>query len=200
MTLDKQTENLSDLKICLRNEKQRNKRLINLMLSEDSKSSEDGIDEEYDKVGKGYVNEPFDYISPLLMQQRYEDLSCSYNLCRKQLLKRDQELKIYKCEKELLESKYDKLLIKYKGNQKSLEYNVHLRKLKNYKIHYLQDALNYATNCLLTVQYIIDILTLENKNLRTFKEEFQQNLQLLLNKLLLNEWKYCNCYAIANSK
>lgn len=68
------------------------------------------------------------------------------------------------------------------------------------QIHYLQNALNCATTCLLAAEQIIETLAVDNKNLQPFKQEFQQNLQLFLNKLMLNEWKYCNCQRIYESK
>lgn len=52
----------------------------------------------------------------------------------------------------------------------------------------------------MAAEEIIGLLCLEHKGLQPFKQQFQQNLQLFLNKLLINEWKYCNCYAIYKNK
>ncbi|XP_065362289.1 uncharacterized protein LOC135955849 [Calliphora vicina] len=197
MALDRQTERVLDLHACLRNEKQRNKRLVDLILTGDNWSSVE-VQEEDEKVTSKFVNESYETISPLLMHQRYEELSCSYNVCRKQLLKLDKELKVYKCKSEIQQSKYENLLQEYKQAQKRLEriysHCLRLEKSKNYKIHYLQEALTYATNSLLTAQLILDIfLTTPDQNLSLFRQDFQQNLQLFLNCLQLSEWNYCNC-------
>ncbi|XP_023305749.2 uncharacterized protein LOC111687537 isoform X1 [Lucilia cuprina] len=205
MALDRQTERVLDLQVCLRNERQRNKRLVDLILSVDKWPSEEEDEGEDNKIKTKFVNECCATISPLLMQQRHEDLISSYNICRKQLLNYDKELKIHKCELELLQSNYDKLLYEYKQSQNRLEriYQHYLRskRIKNHKIEYLQEALNYATNCLLTAQQILESLTASsNQDFRLFRQDFQQNLQLYFNCLLLSEWRHCKCHLNSNKR
>ncbi|XP_037814031.1 uncharacterized protein LOC119605138 [Lucilia sericata] len=202
MALDRQTERVLDLQACLRNERQRNKRLVDLILTVNNCITEEE-EERDDKITNKSINECCETISPLLMQQRHEDLISSYNICRKQLLKYDKELKVHKCELELLQSNYDNLIYEYKQSQKRLEriYQHYLRskKIKNHKIEYLEEALNYATNCLLTAEQILDSLAAtSNQDFRLFRQDFQQNLQLYFNCLLLSEWRHCKCHLKSN--
>lgn len=68
LVLAKQNERILDLKSSLKNEKLRNQRLIELILATVGRTEVD--EDESIKLTNSFVKEPFEFVSPLLMQQR----------------------------------------------------------------------------------------------------------------------------------
>ncbi|XP_016958906.2 uncharacterized protein LOC108030527 [Drosophila biarmipes] len=162
MALDRQTERVQELVFSLDSEKKRNGRLVQLLRGIDTSSSDESDPEE--KLPNGshvnYIGELRDSISPLLMQQRYDELSVSHRQSRRQLAKKDKALKVLKCETEQLHSKYDQLFDEYRGEQRRFEMlcarYIQMQMKKKQEIFNLKNTLNQASECIFHAQAAID--------------------------------------------
>ncbi|KAL9902814.1 uncharacterized protein ACN2A1_003991 [Glossina fuscipes fuscipes] len=219
MALEHQKERVSDLSSSLANEKRRNKRLVDLIRSVDSVTSEEeelGNDDRNSKKdralknGRSVVqrwplntsNEAYESISPLLMHQRYDELSTSYKQCRRQLLKKEKQVAICKCEKERLQAQCDQLMDEYRSSQKRFEglccRYLRLQKRKNYEIQQLRETLTHASDCVIGAQLMMD--KCEGDDAKYGAKEFNQNLQHFIKSLQLCEWTKCSCSSIASQE
>ncbi|XP_037720699.1 uncharacterized protein LOC119554041 isoform X2 [Drosophila subpulchrella] len=151
MALDRQTERVQELMFSLDSEKKRNGRLVQLLRGIDTSSSGESDPEERMQSGSHVkYRELCDSISPLLMQQRYDELSVSHRQSRRQLAKKDKALKVLKCETEQLHSKYDQLFDEYRGEQRRFEMlcarYIQMQMKKKQQIFNLKNTLNHAKN------------------------------------------------------
>uniref|UniRef100_W8BDW4 Uncharacterized protein n=1 Tax=Ceratitis capitata TaxID=7213 RepID=W8BDW4_CERCA len=219
---ERQTEKLKNMCHSLDKEKERNVRLMELIRGEDhaSVSEDDEVDNALSRCNAterwSCSSEAYESISPLLMQQRYDELSISYKQCRRQLIKKEKLLKLSRCETETAKARYDNLLDEYLLAQKRLEQvcfkYLQLQAQKNLEIQRLRDALNSATECIMNAQQLIDCLDEEtitlymNENLNNvFNDdnddnnkhetnemdcirEFKQNFELFVKSLRLCQW------------
>ncbi|KAH8380093.1 hypothetical protein KR009_008898, partial [Drosophila setifemur] len=162
MALERQTERVQDLVFSLDTEKQRNGRLVQLLRGIDTGSSGDSEPEERAMSGSHVksVGDLYDSISPLLMQQRYDELSLSHRQSRRQLAKKDKALKLLKCEKEQLHSKYDQLFDEYRSEQRRFEMicarYIQMQLKKKQQIFNLKNTLGHASECIFHAQVAID--------------------------------------------
>ncbi|XP_017053048.1 uncharacterized protein LOC108096175 [Drosophila ficusphila] len=162
MALDRQTERVQELVYSLDTEKKRNGRLVQLLRGIDSASSEDSDPEERPPSGSHVksIGELYDSISPLLMQQRYDELSVSHRQSRRQLAKKEKALKILKCETEQLHSKYDQLFDEYRNEQRRFEMlcarYIQMQLKKKQQIFNLKNTLGHASECIFHAQAAID--------------------------------------------
>uniref|UniRef100_A0A1B0F9B9 Uncharacterized protein n=1 Tax=Glossina morsitans morsitans TaxID=37546 RepID=A0A1B0F9B9_GLOMM len=219
MALERQKERVSDLSTSLANEKRRNKRLVDLIRNVDSVTSEEeelgngDRNSNKDRTlrnGRGVVqrwplnasNEAYESISPLLMHQRYDELSTSYKQCRRQLLKKEKQVAICKCEKERLQAQYDQLMDEYRSTQKRFEglccRYLRLQKRKNLEIQQLRETLTHASDCVIGAQLVMD--KCEGDHAKHGAKEFNQNLQHFIKSLHLCEWTKCSCSSIASQE
>ncbi|XP_067644670.1 uncharacterized protein [Eurosta solidaginis] len=211
-----QTQKLKDLCHSLENEKERNVRLMELIRGVDPSSSvdEEELDNALSRSGTmerwSRSSNAYESISPLLMQQRYDELSYSYKQCRKQLIKKEKLLKLSKCETETAKARYDNLLDEYKSalmriEQLCLRY-LQLQARKNLEIHRLYDALNCASDSIGNAQQLIDCLDEETVTIYMKEKDnnsdsnnetnetdyniaaFKQNLELFVKSLRLCQW------------
>lgn len=65
--------------------------------------------------------EIFIFVLNFFTHCRYDELSTSYKQCRRQLLKKEKQVAICKCEKERLQAQYDQLMDEYRSTQKRFE-------------------------------------------------------------------------------
>ncbi|XP_037720698.1 uncharacterized protein LOC119554041 isoform X1 [Drosophila subpulchrella] len=161
MALDRQTERVQELMFSLDSEKKRNGRLVQLLRGIDTSSSGESDPEERMQSGSHVkYRELCDSISPLLMQQRYDELSVSHRQSRRQLAKKDKALKVLKCETEQLHSKYDQLFDEYRGEQRRFEMlcarYIQMQMKKKQQIFNLKNTLNHASECIYHAQAAID--------------------------------------------
>ncbi|XP_017112453.1 uncharacterized protein LOC108136032 [Drosophila elegans] len=162
MALDRQTERVNELLFSLDTEKQRNGRLVQLLRGIDTSSSGDSDPE--DKIPSGSnvksIGDLYNSISPLLMQQRYDELSVSHRQSRRQLAKKDKALKVLKCETEQLHSKYDQLFDEYRSEQRRFELlcarYIQMQMKKKQQIFNLKNTLSHASECIFHAQVAID--------------------------------------------
>ncbi|XP_050334184.1 uncharacterized protein LOC126761818 [Bactrocera neohumeralis] len=217
---ERQTEQLKNMCQSLDNEKARNVRLMELIRGVDACSATE--DEEPEKAVSrccatehwSCSSEAYDSISPLLMQQRYDELSISYKKCRRQLIKKEKLLQLSRCETETAKARYDNLLDEYLISQKRFEEvcfkYLQFQARKNLEIQRLRDALNNAGECIVNAQQLIDCLDEEtitlyaNQNMKNLYDdnnnsnnndtatnetdcirEFKQNLELFVKSLRL---------------
>lgn len=153
MELQGHETNVNHLQDCLKKEKLRNDRLMELLRGVDSSPEEDSP--RTDLNNRGSVTQS---INPILLQYKwdlvvfgslnndvsssYEELSTTYKKCLKQLSKKDKQMRSAMHEREMLMSKYDLLYEKYKYLQKQLEElcckYLHLQSRKNEEIFKLR--------------------------------------------------------------
>lgn len=219
---ERQTEKLKNMCQSLDNEKERNVRLMELIRGVDAASATED-DEPENAVSRccaterwSCSSEAYESISPLLMQQRYDELSISYKKCRRQLIKKEKLLTLSRCETETAKARCDNLLDEYRISQKRFEEicfkYLQLQARKNLEIQRLRDALNNAGECILNAQQLIDCLDEEtitlyahqnvnnlfehndNNDNQTETNEtdciraFKQNLELFVKSLRLCQW------------
>ncbi|KAH8324934.1 hypothetical protein KR074_009435 [Drosophila pseudoananassae] len=162
MALERQTERCQELAFSLDTEKQRNGRLVQLLRGVDTASSGDSEPEERAMSGSHVksMGDLYESISPLLMQQRYDELSISHRQSRRQLAKKEKSLKLLKCEKEQLHSEYDQLFDEYRSEQKRFEMLcaqfIQMQRKKKQQIFTLKNTLGYASECIFHAQAAID--------------------------------------------
>ncbi|XP_016995097.2 LOW QUALITY PROTEIN: uncharacterized protein [Drosophila takahashii] len=164
MALDRQTERVQELVFSLDKEKKRNGRLAQLLRGIDTSSDAESDPEE--KVISGShrnvksIGDLYDSISPLLMQQRYDELSISHRQSRRQLAKKEKALKVLKCETEQLHSKYDELFDEYRGEQRRFEVlcarYIQMQLKRKQQIFNLKNTLGQASECIYHAQVAID--------------------------------------------
>ncbi|XP_016979571.1 uncharacterized protein LOC108044917 [Drosophila rhopaloa] len=162
MALDRQTERVQELVFSLDTEKKRNGRLVQLIRGIDTASSGDSDPEERIPSGSHVksIGDLYNSISPLLMQQRYDELSVSHRQSRRQLAKKDKALKVLKCETEQLHSKYDQLFDEYRSEQHRFEMlcarYVKMQMKKKQQIFNLKNTLSHASECIFHAQLAIE--------------------------------------------
>ncbi|XP_017086231.1 uncharacterized protein LOC108118184 [Drosophila eugracilis] len=156
MALNRQTERVEELVFSLDTEKKRNGRLVQLLKGIDTSSSDES--DPGDRVKT--IGELYDSISPLLMQQRYDELSVSHRQSRRQLAKKEKALKVLKCETEQLHSKYDQLFDEYRSEQRRFEMlctrYIQMQLKKKQEIFNLKNTLGQASECIFHAQVAID--------------------------------------------
>ncbi|EDW99858.1 uncharacterized protein LOC6534475 [Drosophila yakuba] len=191
MALDRQTERVQELVFSLDTEKKRNGRLVQLLRGIDSSSSGESDPEERGPSGShvNSIGELYDSISPLLMQQRYDELSVSHRQSRRQLAKREKALKVLKCETEELHSKYDELFDEYRSEQRRFEMlctrYIQMQLKKKQQIFNLKNTLGQASECIFHAQVAIDECChaeqtpISPENL----ENFRRNLECFMDAL-----------------
>uniref|UniRef100_A0A1A9WYW5 Uncharacterized protein n=1 Tax=Glossina brevipalpis TaxID=37001 RepID=A0A1A9WYW5_9MUSC len=246
MALERQKERACDLSTSLANEKRRNKRLVNLIRSVDSVTSEEELVDGDRKSNEDKAvrnsreviqrwplnayNEAYESISPLLMHQRYDELSTSYKQCRRQLLKKEKQVVRCKCETERLQARYDQLVEEFRTSQKRVESvccrYLHLQKRKNYEVSFsfsMPNATRYLnsrgpnSNLLFfffnKIHQLRETLTHANGCIHSAQlmmdkgdhskhdvKEFNQNLQQFVRSLQLCNFTTCGCNSIASQE
>ncbi|KAH8296496.1 hypothetical protein KR054_007081, partial [Drosophila jambulina] len=194
MALERQTERVQELAFSLDTEKQRNGRLVQLLRGIDTSGGE-GSEPEEKFVRRSPVQSAgdlYDSISPLLMQQRYDELSVSHRQSCRQLAKKEKALKILKCETEELQSKYEQLFDEYRSEQRRFELlcsrYMEAQLKKKQQIHNLKNTLGHASECIYHAQVAIDECCQRNeshiispKNLENFKRNVGDFMNALRN-------------------
>ncbi|EDV52105.1 uncharacterized protein LOC6544317 [Drosophila erecta] len=191
MALDRQTERVQELVFSLDTEKKRNGRLVQLLRGIDSSSSAESDPEEIRPSGShvNSIGELYDSISPLLMQQRYDELSVSHRQSRRQLAKREKALKVLKCETEELHSKYDELFDEYRSEQRRFEMlctrYIQMQLKKKQQIFNLKNTLGQASECIFHAQVAIDECCHAEKTPISPEhlENFRRNLECFMDAL-----------------
>ncbi|EDV97722.1 uncharacterized protein LOC6556930 [Drosophila grimshawi] len=189
MAVERQTERIHELNFSLDTEKQRNNRLVQLLRGVDTESSSDSEPETQLLNGMRLHSrdELHGSISPLLMQQRYEELSASNRQTHRQLAKKDKALKLLKCDLEVLRGKYDSMYDDYRSEQRRLETlcgrYLHMQQKKKQQIFILKETLGYASECLFHAQVTIENCArgadIDEHHLTTFN----QNMELFMRAL-----------------
>ncbi|KAH8246268.1 hypothetical protein KR038_008612 [Drosophila bunnanda] len=191
MALERQTERVQELSFSLDTEKQRNGRLVQLLHGIDTSGGEGSEPEER------FVRRPpvksdgdlYDSISPLLMQQRYDELSVSHRQSCRQLAKKEKALKILKSETEELQSKYEELFDQYRSEQRRFEVlcsrYMETQLKKKQEIYNLKNTLGHASECIYHAQVAIDECCQRNKShiSPVSLENFNRNLGDFMNAL-----------------
>ncbi|EDX10541.1 uncharacterized protein LOC6738143 [Drosophila simulans] len=191
MALDRQTERVQELVFSLDTERKRNERLVQLLRGIDSSSSGESDPEKTGPSGShvNSIGELYDSISPLLMQQRYVELSVSHRQSRRQLAKREKALKVLQSKTEQLHSKYDELFDEYRSEQRRFEMlctrYIQMQLKKKQQIFNLKNTLGQASECIFHAQVVIDECCHAEKppispeNL----ENFRRNLECFMDAL-----------------
>ncbi|KAH8351700.1 hypothetical protein KR059_012922 [Drosophila kikkawai] len=192
MALERQTERVQELSFSLDTEKQRNGRLVQLLRGVDTSGGEGSEPEE--RVDRWSpvksAGDLYNSISPLLMQQRYDELSVSHRQSCRQLAKKEKALKVLKSETEQLHSKYEQLFDEYRSEQRRFEMlcsrYMETQLKKKQEIYNLKSTLGQASECIYHAQVAIDeccqrgkthIITPENL------ENFNRNVTVFMNAL-----------------
>ncbi|XP_017138466.1 uncharacterized protein LOC108153172 [Drosophila miranda] len=160
MALERQSDRIQELHFSLDTEKQRNSRLVQLLRGIDSS----GESEPEERMPSGShvqsIGEIFESISPLLMQQRYDELSVSHRQSRRQLAKKEKAHRLLKCETEELQAKYDQLFDEYRNEQRRVETLcsrfLQIHSMKKKQIDNLKQSLGYASDCIYHAQVVIE--------------------------------------------
>ncbi|XP_053956248.1 uncharacterized protein LOC128861895 [Anastrepha ludens] len=232
MAYERQSEKLKSLCQSLDNEKERNVRLMELIRGVDLSTTTDDETLDENALSRCAATERwsrsskvYESISPLLMQQRYDELCTSYKQCRRQLVKKEKLLKVSRCETETAKARYDNLLDEYCIAQKRFEelcfMYLQLQARKNLEMQRLRNALNTASDCIVNAQQLIDCLDEEtitlymNQNINDLCDgsdnsnktnetdcitAFKQNLELFVKSLRLCQWIQQNTRRIALHK
>ncbi|XP_030375577.1 uncharacterized protein LOC115624872 [Scaptodrosophila lebanonensis] len=156
VALEQHRDHIAELKFNLDTEKHRNARLVQLLGDLSIPSSDDSeIEPRVPSTTDIYRS-----ISPLLMQQRYDELAASHNQSRRQLAKKGKALQKLKCQLEQLQIKYDHLFSEYRNEQKRFEKlcarYLHTQIKKKQEVYNLKDALGYASECIFHAQAALD--------------------------------------------
>ncbi|KAH8404508.1 hypothetical protein KR222_009381, partial [Zaprionus bogoriensis] len=193
MALEQQTERVNELDFSLDTEKLRNQRLVQLLRGIDSDSPSDSDNEPETEMLSGLrlqsSGEIYGSISPLLMQQRYDELSASHRQTHRQLAKKEKALKLLKCDLEELRGQHDSLLGDYRSEQSRLEAlcarYVHLQQKKKSQICLLKETLGFASECILHAQMAIasgaDAGAIDQQQLTTFNQKLEFFMRALRN-------------------
>ncbi|KAH8242547.1 hypothetical protein KR032_012405 [Drosophila birchii] len=192
MALERQTERVQELSFSLDTEKQRNGRLVQLLHGIDTSGGEESdLDERFVRrppIKSG--GDLYDSISPLLMQQRYDELSVSHRQSCRQLAKKEKALKILKSETEELQSKYEQLFDEYRSEQRRFEMlctrYMEVQLKKKQQIYNLKNTLGHASECIYHAQVAIDESCQGNKSHIISPESldnFNRNLGDFMNAL-----------------
>ncbi|TDG42847.1 hypothetical protein AWZ03_010756 [Drosophila navojoa] len=183
MALERQTERIHELHFSLDTEKQRNERLVQLLRGVDSDSCSESEPESQllsgiriDSKGELYGS-----ISPILMQQRYDELHSSYRQAHRLLAKKDKTIKMLRCDLEVLRGKYDSICSDYRNEHRRLNalYTryMHLQQKKKQQVFILKETLGYASDCILYAQQTIDGCSrgfpIDPQNLHNFNQNFE---------------------------
>ncbi|XP_017493424.1 PREDICTED: uncharacterized protein LOC108381525 [Rhagoletis zephyria] len=220
LAYERQTEKLKNMCQSLDNEKARNVRLMELIRGVELSTSTEDDEPDYALSRCGATerwsrtSDVYESISPLLLQQRYDELCNSYKQCRRQLIKKEKLLKLSRCETETAKARYDNLLDEYQIEQKRFEHvclmYLQLQAKKNFELQRLRDALNSAIECIVSAEKLIDCLDEEtitlymNRNIANLCDEndffndhktdtmetdhiaaFKQNFELFMKSLRL---------------
>ncbi|XP_036327051.1 uncharacterized protein LOC118739682 [Rhagoletis pomonella] len=220
LAYERQTEKLKNMCQSLDNEKARNVRLMELIRGVELSTSTEDDEPDYSLSRCGATerwsraSDVYESISPLLLQQRYDELCNSYKQCRRQLIKKEKLLKLSRCETETAKARYDNLLDEYQIEQKRFEHvclmYLQLQAKKNFELQRLRDALNSAIECIVSAEKLIDCLDEEtitlymNRNIANLCDEndfyndhntdtketdhiaaFKQNFELFMKSLRL---------------
>ncbi|KAH8307153.1 hypothetical protein KR044_006060, partial [Drosophila immigrans] len=194
MALERQTERVHELNFSLDTERERNERLVQLLRGVDTDSSSDS---ELDTEGLNNMRlhskgDIFESISPLLMQQRYDELSASHRRTHRLLAKKDNAMKLLQCDLEELRSKHDAVVDDCRNGERRLEELwtrfLHMQQKKKEQICILKETLGYASECILHAQVAIESCKsgtgIDEKHLRRF------NVNL---KFFMRELRNCCC-------
>ncbi|KAL7733037.1 hypothetical protein ACLKA6_002839 [Drosophila palustris] len=192
MALDRQSEQIHELHFSLDTEKERNERLVQLLRGIDTDSCSDSEPEEQIMLNGMRMQskgELFGSISPLLMQQRYDELSASHRQTHRQLAKKEKAMKLLKCDLEEWRGKHDSVLDDYRNEQRRLEtlckQYVHMQQKKKQQICILKETLGYASECILHAQVAIESCKpgtgINEKHLRTFNLNLEFFMRALRN-------------------
>ncbi|XP_020798104.1 uncharacterized protein LOC110176194 [Drosophila serrata] len=192
MALERQTERVQELSFSLDTEKKRNGRLVQLLHGIDTSGGE-GSEPEERFIRRSPVKpggDLYDSISPLLMQQRYDELSVSHRQSCRQLAKKEKALKILKSETEELQSKYEQLFDEYRTEQRRFEMlcsrYMEAQMKKKQQIYNLKNTLGHASECIYHAQVAIDECCQRNKSQSISPknlENFNKNLSDFMNAL-----------------
>ncbi|XP_034482098.1 uncharacterized protein LOC117787635 [Drosophila innubila] len=191
MALERQTEQIHDLNFSLDTEKERNERLVQLLRGIDTDSCSDSEPEAQmlNDIRVQSKGELFGSISPLLMQQRYDELSASHRQTHRQLAKKEKAIKLLRCDLEELRGKHDSVLDEFRNEQRRLETlckrYLHMQHKKKQQICILKETLGYASECILHAQVAIESCKPDNgiddKHLRTFNLKLELFMRALRN-------------------
>ncbi|EDV40881.1 uncharacterized protein Dana_GF23697 [Drosophila ananassae] len=198
MALERQTERVQELAFSLDSEKQRNGRLVQLLRGVDTASSGESEPEERTLSGSHVksIGDLYESISPLLMQQRYDELSISHRQSRRQLAKKEKALKLLKCEKEQLHSQYDQLFDEYRSEQKRFEmlcsHYIQMQMKKKQQIFNLKNTLGYASECIYHAQAAIDECCRRSGSRSPISQENLQNFRKNLD-CFMDALRSCCC-------
>lgn len=189
MALERQTEQIHELSFSLDTEKERNERLVQLLRGIDTDSCSDSEPETQmlNGIRVQSKGELVSSISPLLMQQRYDELSASHHQTHRQLAKKEKAIKLLKCDLEELRGKFNSVLGDYRKEQRRLETlstrYLHMQQKKKQQICILKETLGYACECILHAQVAIESCKpnsgINEKHLKTFN----LNLELFMRAL-----------------
>ncbi|XP_022226126.1 uncharacterized protein LOC111076589 [Drosophila obscura] len=160
MTLERQSDRIQELHFSLDTEKQRNSRLVQLVRGMETS----GESEPEERMPNGShvksIGDLYESISPLLMQQRYDELSVSHRQSRRQLARKEKAHRLLKCETEQLQAKYDHLFDEYRNEQRRVETLcsrfLQIHSIKKKQIHNLKQTLGYASDCIYHAQVVIE--------------------------------------------
>ncbi|XP_062133660.1 uncharacterized protein LOC133843911 [Drosophila sulfurigaster albostrigata] len=191
MALERQTERVHELNFSLDTEKERNERLVQLLRGVDTDSCSDSEPEAEGLNAlvlhsKGNL---FESISPLLMQQRYDELSTSHRQIHRLLAKKDKAMMLLKCDLEELRCKYDAVVNDQRNEERRLEALwtrfQHMQQKKKQQICILKETLGSASECILHAQVAIESCkprsAIDEKNLRKFNFSLQFFMRELRN-------------------
>ncbi|BFF96464.1 uncharacterized protein DMAD_05103 [Drosophila madeirensis] len=160
MALERQSDRIQELYFSLDTEKQRNSRLVQLLRGMETSGESDS--EEMTPSGSHVksIGDLYESISPLLMQQRYDELSVSHRQSRRQLARKEKAHRLLKCETEQLQAKYDHLFDEYRNEQRRVETLcsrfMQIHSIKKKQIHNLKKSLGYASDCIYHAQVAIE--------------------------------------------
>ncbi|XP_023033427.1 uncharacterized protein LOC6645733 [Drosophila willistoni] len=195
LTLERQTERINELNFSLDTEKQRNNRLVQLLRNGNDNCS---LSDEHEMAEAGLfgVGSPvklcgdlYESISPLLMQQRYDELAASHRQSRRQLAKKESALKNLQCENEELKAKYNELFDEFRKGQRRFEMvcarYLQMTIRKKQQIMTLKNTLTCACQCLFHAQEIIDIYVRHQKQVTSkhyaeHLQKYSQNFECFL--------------------
>ncbi|XP_030570107.1 uncharacterized protein LOC115769436 [Drosophila novamexicana] len=190
MALEHQTERIHELNFSLDTEKQRNERLVQLLRGVDSDSSSESEPESQLLNGMRLhtKDELYGSISPMLMQQRYDELQASHRQTHRQLAKKDKAIKLLQCDLEVLRGKYDSICNDYRSEHRRLEAlctrYMHMQQKKKQQICILKETLGYASECILHAQMSIESCDHSSSGIsEQHLTKFNQNLELFMRSL-----------------
>ncbi|ALC44685.1 CG13455 [Drosophila busckii] len=192
MALERQTERVHDLNFSLDTEKQRNARLVQLLRGMDSGSSDENEEHEAQQqmlCGTRFQSrsELYESISPLLMQQRYDELCVTHRQTNRQLAKKDKAIKLLRCDLEELNGKYDHLYDDYRNEQQRLQSlctrYMQMQQKKKQQICLLKETISFACDCFLNAQLAIDSSERGVEIDKTVLAKFHINFEFFMNSL-----------------